>query len=114
MSKKIMILLLVVALLFSLVGCGDIEYKSAQVTVERIYHKDAYTQLIWIGGRMMPITHAEQYGIVVSYEGKESVICDTETYHKYKDCVGEKVDAVLKVITRRNGKVAYEVVSIGE
>ena len=36
MSKKIVILLLVVALLFSLVGCGDIEYKSAQVTVERI------------------------------------------------------------------------------
>lgn len=114
MKNKIVNLILVLVLLFSLVGCATVEHKIDSVKVVDTYYKPAYVQLVWTGKYMSTISHPALYGIVVSYNGEEITVIDMDAYYEYKDRIGEEVLTSIDVKTRKNGKVKYSIKAIEE
>ena len=116
MKNRILILLLLAALVFSLIGCAeciDIEHKDVEVTVVDEHYSAAWMQPFYNGKTMMFLSHPADYHITVDYNGIEYTINDHDTYDKYKDKIGQTAIGKLEIRTYNDGTVKYDIVSLG-
>ena len=74
LKNRILSILLLTVLIFSLVGCANcigIEYKDVNVTIVDEYHRSAWSQLVFVGKIITVITHPATWQITVEYNGVE-------------------------------------------
>ena len=115
LTNKIFALLLLIALITCLVGCAECistECETVEVVIVDEYHRSAYTQFIFSGKTMIPITHAARYEIIVEYNGVKHTISGKDTYDKYKNMVGDTAIGTLEIKTYDDGTVKYDIVSL--
>lgn len=113
--NRILALLLLTILIFSLVGCAkciSTEYQDVEVVVIDAFHRAMWIQPVWTGKMMMAITHPAVYQITVKYNGVEYTIGSSDTYNKYKDKIGKTVIGKLEIKTYDDGTVKYNIVSL--
>ena len=115
LKNRILALLLVVVLVFSLTGCAkciSTEYENVEVTVVSKYHRGAYITPMLVGKVTTFITHPAVWHITVEYNGAEHTISGSETYNKYEDKVGQTVIGKLEIKTYDDGCVRHDIVSL--
>lgn len=114
-KNKILPLLLLVVLIFSLTGCTkciNTEYENVEVTVIDEYYRAKYIQPIYNGKSIIMVNHPAVYNITVEYNGIEYTIDDSDTYNKYKDKVKQTAIGTLEIRTYDNGTIKYDIVSL--
>ena len=84
----------------------NIEYKEVEVTIVDSYYRSSYYN------PALRIVNASLYQITVIYENHELIINDEKYYIKYKDKIGKKVKAILKISIFTNGKNGYEIIEL--
>ena len=120
--KKIFAIVVVLLLVFGmvcpiLVGCTKLintEYETVQVKIVDEYHRSAYSTPVRVGKAMTVRRHPAVYRVIVEYEGVEYSVSDSETWRRYKDMVGEIVDATLEIRKYDDGTVKYRITSLGK
>lgn len=113
--KKIVSILAILCLMFSLVGCAkciSTEYENVEVNIVDEYHRGMYITPISTGKVTTMITHPAVYRITVEYGGIEYTISGSDTYNRYKDKVGEVVVGTLEIRTYDDGTVKYDITSL--
>lgn len=115
MNKMNKMLLLVIAavMLLSLTGCAKIistETEPIEVTIVDKYHKAAWYQPMHINKTTTMVYHAPVYKIYYEYNGVRDYVTGSSTYDKYKNMMGQTVDATLITETYDNGKVRVEII----
>lgn len=115
--KKIISVLVIACLVFSLVGCAKLvntEYKEVEVKVVDEYHKPSYTTVEYNVALKMPMSrsHPAIYRITVEYDGVEYAIGGSKTYDKYKNMVGQTVMATLEIRTYEDETVKYDITKL--
>ena len=96
--KRILSLALIAVLLLCLVGCSTLigtATHEVDATVTDVAYKNAWTQMIWSGKVMIPITHPAQYNVSFTYEGQTLTVDNKELYDYYKDKIGSTVKCNL-------------------
>ena len=115
MKKNILMFLLIVAMMFSLVGCAkciSTEYQNVEVNVVDKYYRGTWIQPIICGKVRTVITHPAVYQIKVEYNNIEYTISDRDTYNKYKDKIEQTAVGILKINKYDDGTVRYDVISL--
>lgn len=114
-KNRILALLLVAVLIFSLVGCAkciSTEYENVEVTVVDKYHRGVWLQPMRVGKVTTMITHPAVWYITVEYNDVEYTVSGSDTYNKYKDKIGQTTIGELEIRTYDNGTVKYDIVSL--
>lgn len=96
--KKIISLALIVIILLYCVGCAelvDTKTQEVEATVTDIYHRGAWTQMVWTGKVMIPIAHPAKYEVTFTYENVTLTVDDEDLYDYYKDKIGETIKCIL-------------------
>ena len=115
MKKKILVLLSIMIMMFSLIGCTkciNTEYESVEVSIVDEYYRKMWFQPVFTGKTSALITHPAQYNITVEYDGSEYTFDDSDTYDKYKDKVGQTVIGTLEIRTYDDGTQKYNIISL--
>lgn len=108
--KKITLLYLIVFVI-SLTGCSKViktEQQDVKVKVVNVYHS---SHRFYMVGKV-PITHSAKYEVTVKYEEKTYTFDNDYLYEKYKDKVGENIDAILTIYTYDDGKIEERITKI--
>ena len=108
-------LILIVTVCFIFTGCAqvvDIQQEIVEVQIVDSYHRSVWLQPMRVGKVTTMITHPAQYKIIVEYNGNEYSFDDQATYNKYKNSIGEYINAVLETKTYDNGKVRQSFVEL--
>lgn len=115
MKKIILKLVGIVLVCFCLSGCVkciNIEEFTDQVEIIYADYRPRRTQMTYInkhaGIRIIPAKHE----IVVEYNGSSFYFNDVDTYDKYKDMIGQRVDATIEKKTFEDGRVTFSVLSL--
>lgn len=109
MKKTLTILLTMLILTFSLVGCAkciSTETSTVQVKITDEYHR---------GVRFSAATKTTRpavYRITVEYDGVEYDISGSDTYNKYSDKVGEYTSGTLQTKKYDDGSVKYDIIEL--
>lgn len=101
--KKIILLCLIIFII-SLTGCAKViktEKQDVKVEVINVKHKPHRFYMV---GKV-PITHRAKYEVTVKYEEKTYTFDNDYLYRKYKDKVGENIDAILTIYTYDDGEI---------
>lgn len=96
--KKILSILIVVCLVFTLFGCAkcvNTEYRDVEVKIVNVYRRGARR----VGSAYRPAKHK----VTVEYNDSEYVISGRETYNKYKDRIGQTTSGTLETRTYDDG-----------
>lgn len=115
MKKNILMFLLIVAMMFSLVGCEkciSTEYQNVEVNVVDKYYRGTWIQPIIYGKVRTAITHPPVYQIKVEYNNIEYTISDRDTYNKYKDKIEQTAVGTLEINKYDDGTVRYDIISL--
>lgn len=117
MKKTLTILLAMLIVTFSLVGCAkciSTEISTVQVKVTDEYHRTAYTTMHYSPATktMLPQSHPAVYRITVEYDGVEYDISGSDTYNKYSDKIGEYTNGTLETKKYDNRTVKYKVIGL--
>lgn len=115
LKNRIFSILLLMVLIFSLVGCAkciSTEYENVEVTVVDKYHRGMWMQPIRAGKVTTFVTHPAVWRITVEYNGVEYTVSGSDTYHKYKDKIGQTTIGELEIRTYDNDTVKYDIVSL--
>ena len=113
--KRIISVLTIVCLVFSLVGCAKLvktEYQEVEVKIVDEYHRGSYVTPIHAGKAVTMITHPAVYQIIVEYKGSKYTVKGSDTYNKYKNMVGHTTIAILKISTYDEGSVRYDITEL--
>lgn len=113
--KKVLLVLLIVGITFSAVGCRklvDTKYDSVEVTITDNYHRGMWLQPVRAGKVTTYITHPAVYHIMVEYNGVEYTISDYDIYDKYKDKMGQTTTGILETNIYDDNSVEYDIVEI--
>lgn len=113
--KKFICIFTLICLVFSLVGCAKLvntEYKEVEVKVVDSYHRGMWMQPIRAGKVTTYVTHPAVYKITVEYNGIEYSVSGSDTYNKYKGCIGSMVGGTLEVRTYDDGTVKYDITKL--
>lgn len=111
-KRKAICILLVMLLLTGCAKCLTTTQSTVEVEITDAYYRGAWIQPILCGKTRSFITHPAVYHITVEYDEIEYTISGSETYYKYKDCVGERVNATLEIREYDNGTVRREIVGL--
>lgn len=115
MKKVLAVLLLILILAFSLVGCSKCigtETSTVQVRITDEYHRAMYITSGFNGKTTTMITHPAVYRITVEYNGVEYDISGSDTYNKYSDKIGEYTNGTLQTKKYDNGTVRYNIIEL--
>lgn len=117
MSKKFLMVLVMVTMIFSLAGCSkciSVEHENVEVTIVDEYHKPATTVMEYNVIYKMPMskTVPATYKITVEYNGAEYVLTDSDTYNLYKNKVGQVVTGTLEIRSYDDGSIKYNIISL--
>ena len=115
MKKKFLVLLSIMIMMFSLVGCAKCigtEYENVEVRIVDEYHRSMYITPIIAGKVTTMITHPAVYRITVEYNGVEYIISGSDTYNKYKDKVDQVTIGTLEIRTYDDGTTRYDIISL--
>lgn len=108
-------LILIVTLCFVFTGCAQvIEINEERVEVQIVDSERhaAWIQPVRAGKVTTYIHHSARYEIMVEYNGNTYTVDDEDTYHKYKDSIGECIDAVLETQIYDNGKIHCSIIEL--
>lgn len=108
-------LVLIVTVCFVFTGCAkviDIQEERVEVKIVDSDHTGAWIQPIRAGKVTTYIHHSAKYEIMVEYNGNIYTVDNKDTYNKYKDSIGECIDAVLETQIYDNGKVHYSIIEL--
>lgn len=114
-KNRMLILLLLVLLIFSLVGCAkciSTEYESVEVVIVDKYHRAMWIQPIRAGNVTTFITHPAVWRITVEYNGVKYYVNGNDTYHKYEDKIGQTTIGELEIKTYDDGTIKYDILSL--
>lgn len=115
MKKTLTILLAMLILTFSLVGCAkciSTETSIVQVQITDEYHRAMYITPVFNGKTTTMITHPAVYRITVEYDGVEYDISGSDTYNKYSDKIGEYTNGTLQTKKYDDGSVRYDIIEL--
>ena len=113
--KKIISILATVCLMFSLVGCAKVintEYQEVEVKVVDSYHRAMWIQPVRAGKVTTYVTHPAVYKITVEYNGVEYSVSGSDTYNKYKNCIGSTTTGTLEINTYDDGTIKYDITKL--
>ena len=115
--KKIMSTgLVIVMICLCFVGCAkciETDVNIEQVQIVDTYHRGEWIQPIIISGKLYTfIHHSSVYVIIVSYNGVKYEINGEKPYDKYKNRVGEIVNATIEKNSYDDGTIKYSVVAL--
>lgn len=108
--KKIISLILVIAIAL-LVGCAEVvktDTQEVEVIVTDEHYRSAWVQpcgKTWV-------THPAIYRITVLYDSVEYTISGSNTYHKFKDKIGDKAIGVLEIRTYDDGSIRQDIIKL--
>ena len=108
-EKNILISLIIFIIL--LTGCSKIietEKQDIKVEIINTNYSPMWTQMV---GETF-ITYPSKYEVTVKYKGKEYTVDNEEVYQKYKDKIGEIVDAELTTNIYDTGNVVKIITKI--
>lgn len=115
--KRVLSATLILTLVLSLMGCAkciSTEYEDVEVTIVDEDYTPASTKRVYRNNKWKTRNKPAEYEIVVEYDGVKYTLTDKSTYKKYSDSVGETVPATLRIRTYDDGKVKYNIESLGE
>jgi len=117
MKKTLTILLAMLILTFSLVGCAkciSTETSTVQVKITDEYHRAAYTTMYYspTTKTMLPQSHPAVHRITVEYDGVEYDIAGSDTYNKYSDKIGEYTNGTLQTKKYDDESVRYNIIEL--
>lgn len=115
MNKTLTILLAMLILTFSLVGCAkciSTETSIVQVQITDGYHRAMYITPVFNGKTTTMIAHPAVYRITVEYDGVEYDISGSDTYNKYSDKIGEYTNGTLQAKKYDDGSVRYDIIEL--
>ena len=117
MKKVLAVLLSMLILTLSLVGCAkciDTETSTVQVKITDEYHRAAYVTMHYNPATktMLPQSHPAVHRITVEYDGVEYDIFGSDTYNKYSDKIGEYTNGTLQTKKYDNGSVRYDIIEL--
>lgn len=92
--------------------CVSIDYETVSVKIVDEEHHDSYLMPIYVNNCLTYISHPSTNKIVVEYNNNKYSIYSYETYKKYRNSVGEYVEADFKVKTYEDGTKSYSLVSL--
>lgn len=113
--KALILILIFILLIVNLISCSKPikkEYEEVEVTIIDASHTSTWIQVIPVGKMMTMITHPATYKITVEYNTYKYYLTDKDTYDKYKDSIGQTVNATLEIETYENGNVHYDILSL--
>ena len=116
MKKRILSCLIILVMIISFAGCAKLietKYEMVDVKIVDEYHRSAYATPMLAGKVMTVISHPAVYRIDVEYNGIEYSISGSDTYHAYKDRVGEIVTGTLEIRSYDDGTIKYDIVALG-
>lgn len=111
--KKVLAIIIALTLLLSLAGCAKLvseEYEAIQVKVVDEYYRSSYMTPMIVNKVTIMQNHPAKYIITVEYEGMEYELRDRGIYYKYKDKIGQIVDATLRIRTYDTGRISYDII----
>ena len=115
MKKKILVLITIILWIFSFTGCAKCiktEYEKVEVSVVDSYHRATYVTPISTGKVTSVVTHPAVYHITVTYEDVNYTISGYETYHKYKNKIGQNTFGTLEIRTYDDGTKIYDITEL--
>lgn len=115
MKKTLTILLAMLIVTFSLVGCAkciSTETSTVQVKITDKYHRAMYITPVFNGKTTTMITHPAVYRITVEYDGVEYDISGSDTYNKYSVKIGEYTNGTLQTKKYDDGSVRYDIIEL--
>ena len=113
--RKNIIIMTIVCLMFSLVGCAKLvstECENVEVNIVDEYHRGMYVTPVFNGKTTTMITHPAVYRITVEYNGVEYTISGSDIYNKYKEKVGQIAIGTLQIRTYDDGTVKYDITAL--
>lgn len=113
--KKIAMLILGLLVVSLLSGCSELVERTHindYVTITDADYSPGYSSIYLIGGTIYDDTVDPDYIIEYEYNGTEDCVDDEDIYNKYRDKIGEKVPAVIRVDTYDDGTIKYIVESV--
>lgn len=113
--KKIAMLILGLLVVSLLSGCSELVERTHindYVTITDADYSPGYSSIYLIGGTIYDDTVDPEYIIEYEYNGIEDCVDDEDIYNKYRDKIGEKVPAVIRVDTYDDGTIKYIVESV--
>lgn len=108
--KKIILLCLITFIIF-LTGCAKViktEEQNVKVKIVNVNHSPSRFYMV---GKV-PITNPAKYEVKVKYEEKTYTFDNDYLYRKYKDKLGENIDAILTIYTYDDGKIEERITKI--
>lgn len=115
MKKNILMILLVAAMMFSLVGCTECistEYENVEVNIIDEFYYPMWMQPVRFGKTTTFITHTATYRITVEYNGVEYTFSDSDTYDRYANKVGQTTTGTLEIRSYDDGTIKYDIISL--
>lgn len=106
--KKITILILGLLVVSSLSGCSELVERTHindYVTITDADYHHGYSTTELMGNTIYDDTVYPEYIIDYEYNGTEDCVNDEDIYNKYRDKIGEKVPAVIRVDTYDDGTI---------
>ena len=113
--KKIAMLILGLLVVPLLSGCSELVERTHindYVTITDADYHPGYSTTELMGNIIYDDTVDPDYIIDYEYNGTEDCADDEDIYNKYKDKIGEKVPAVIRVDTYDDGIIKYIVESV--
>lgn len=103
--------------MFTLTGCTkciSTEYENVEVKIVDEYHRDTYTVVEYNATLKMSMTRVipGTYEITIEYNQDYYTLYSSDTYHKYKDKVGQTTIGTLEIKTYDDGSVRYDITSL--
>lgn len=113
--KKFVLCTCITIFLFCLAGCKEVtnvEQKTVSVLVVDEFFSPAWVQPIRAGKVTTVISHPARYSITVEYQGERYNLNTASAYKTYKNKIGQKSEAILKIYTYEDGTKTEEIIEI--
>ena len=113
--KKILSIMLIGCLVFSLVGCANLvntEYQDVEVIIVDIEHSAMWLQPVRAGKVTTFITHPAKHEVIVEYNNVKYTIDDENTYNRYKDKIGQTTVGTLEIRTYDDGTIKCDITEL--
>lgn len=113
--KKVSIIIIGLLVTSLLSGCRELTertYITDYVTVTDSHHDDSRLEPYLVGRQTYIMSIPETNIVCVSYKDIEDKFDNKDYYEKYKDKIGEKVKALIRIDKYDDGTVKYIIESI--
>lgn len=115
--KKVVSILLIFIMIFCFCACAKVvstQTNIVPVTIVNRFHSSSTVFPVIINNHVFMNVIPEKYCITVEFAAKEYEITGRETYEKFKDKIGETVNAKIETICFDDGIIKYNIVELLE